>query len=253
MRPCSSASSAATSATSPASACLPRPAHRTLNTRAGLTGFAAKTAAASLKNGPRLSCPNLDPQHVKTERIQHPTKSPPEISLRWAVLMSSPSPQHSLLVAATMTAKIEMKSRNTDVAMTTAAVMAGAMTRALPAAMTGTRTATVSHGAPGIDGFTAVVAAHIHALAIHGRPARATGVRVATAGVVMMITSLQSYRSEHGETGSDSQECDELFHIELGLIRCRQMSGLFQETRPQQNYSGGTNLFYEHRRNDTHH
>jgi hypothetical protein len=42
----------------------------------------------------------------------------------------------------------------------------------------------------------------------------------------MIVTRLHSGRSEDSETGSDSQESDELFHCELGLIRCRHMSGL---------------------------
>lgn len=208
----------------------------------GHTGSVAKAAAASLKNGPRPSCPSLDQPSVKAVRLHHPTKSPSEISLRWAVLMVLPSPQHSLLVAATMTAKVEMKSGNADVTPAAATVMAGAMTGAMPAAMTGTRTATVAHGAPSIDGLTAVVATRIHALTIHRRPARTAGVRVAAAGG-MMISRLHSGRSENGETGSDSQESDELFHIELGLIRCRQMSGLSQQTRPAWNYSVAPHLF----------
>jgi hypothetical protein len=58
-----------------------------------------------------------------------------------------------------------------------------------------------------------------------------------------MISRLHSGRSENGKAGGDSQESDELFHIELGLIHCRQMSGLSQQTRPRWNYSAATHFF----------
>jgi hypothetical protein len=145
------------------------------------------------------------------------------------------------LVTARTAAKINVKARQADVSAT--ATVTGAMAGAVPAAMTRTRTAAMAHGAPSIDGLTAVVAARINALTIHRRPARTAGVRVAAARGVMMISRLHSGRSENGETGSDSQQSDELFHIELGLIRCRQMSGLSQQTRPAWNYSVAPHLF----------
>jgi hypothetical protein len=58
-----------------------------------------------------------------------------------------------------------------------------------------------------------------------------------------MISRLHSGRSENGKAGSDSQESDELFHCELGLIRCRQVSGLSQQTIPRWNYSAATHFF----------
>lgn len=135
------------------------------------------------------------------------------------------------LVTSGTAAKVEMKAWQADVRTTTAAV-AGAMTGVVTTTMTGTRTATVPHGAPGIDGFTAVVAARIHALAIHGRPAGGAGVRVAAAGGVMLITRLHSGRSEDSKAGRDGQEGDELVHCELGLIRCRQMAAYLNRRNP---------------------
>ncbi len=149
-----------------------------------------------------------------------------------------------------MTAQIEMKSWNADVSPA-AAVMPGAMPRALSAmartmtlavtgvSMTGaviTGTATVAGTGPAVAGaMPGIVPA-----AVAGTiPAAMLG----AAGV--MIPRLHRGRGEDGEAGYDCQESYEPFHDALswGLIRCRQMSGLFQQTRPRRKYSTTKHIF----------
>lgn len=121
-----------------------------------------------------------------------------------------------------MTAKIEMKSRNTDVATAAAAVMARTMAGAVPAAMTVTRSVWPIAAKAGVVASAVTVAM---SRAVMTGAATVAGAMTGTAGVVV-VTRLHGGRSEDCETGRDSQDSDEIFHIELGLIRCRQMSGL---------------------------
>lgn len=138
----------------------------------------------------------------------------------------------------TTTAKIEMKPGQADVSTAAAPVtramsaVAGAMT----ATMTGTGAAAMADRAIAIHSMTVTVIAGDGAFAIHGRAAGTAVVRETATGTVS-IKSLHSGRSENGKAGGDSQESDELFHCELGLIRCRQMSGLSQQTKRFQDYS----------------
>jgi hypothetical protein len=157
------------------------------------------------------------------------------------------------LVTTGTAAKVEMKTRQADV-RTTAAAVAGAMTRVVTAAIpitwpvrlvttvAGVVAAAMARSVGLVAAMTGVVvtgAASVMAGAVtRTMPAPMTG----TAGG-MMISRLHSGRSENGKAGSDNQESDELFHIELGLIHCRQMSGLSQQTRPRWNYSAATHFF----------
>ena len=155
------------------------------------------------------------------------------------------------LVTTGTAAKIDVKAWQADVRTTTAAVagaVAGAMTGVVTAAIPMTRpvrlittvagvvAAAMARSVGLVAAMTGVVvtgAASVMAGAVtRTMPAPMTG----TAGG-MMISRLHSGRSENGKAGSDSQESDELFHCELGLIRCRQMSGLSQQTKRFQDYS----------------
>ena len=150
-------------------------------------------------------------------------------------------PLPGLVTTGTAT-KIEMKARQADVSAT-AATVTGTMAGAMPAAMTRTRTAAMADRAVAIHRMTVAVVACDSAFTIHRRSAGTAGVGHAAAGGMMMISRPHGGRSENGKAGSDSQEGDELFHCELGLIRCRQVSGLSQQTRPRWNYSAATHFF----------
>ena len=211
-RLCSSASFAATSATSPVSACRPLLEHRTLNTRAGPIGSVVKAVAASFKSSLPPTCPNLDPQLVKTERIQHPTKSPPEISLWWAVL----NPKFStLFLVAAATAKIQMKSRKADVASATA-VVAGTVTgivAAMPGAMVRVIAVLTGVMMTGVASMvTGTVTTGVSPIVAGAVPASVTG----TARVVV-VSRLHCGGSEDCKACSDSQDDDELFHGAVSL------------------------------------
>ena len=144
-----------------------------------------------------------------------------------------------------MTAKVEMKSWNADVSpAAAAAVMAGAtMTRAVSTAMTGTRPVRLVATVPGVVATAMPGAVMTGAATVAGTVPAAAGAMTGTvaapmAGTAgMMISRLNSGRSENGKAGGDSQESNELFHCKLVLIRCRQMSGLSQQTKCFQDYS----------------
>jgi len=143
--------------------------------------------------------------------------------------------------------KVDMKTWQADVRTTTASV-AGAMTRVVTAAIPITwpvRLITT------VAGVVAGAMARSVRLVVAMPRAVMTGAATVAAGAMtrtvsapvagtaggMMISRLHSGRSEKGKAGGDSQESDELFHCELGLIRCRQMSGLSQQTKRFQDYS----------------
>lgn len=159
------------------------------------------------------------------------------------------------LVTTRTATKVDMKAWQADMRTTTAAV-AGAMTGVVTAAIPMTRPVRLVTTVAGV--VTAAMARSV------GLVAAMTGVVVTGAASVMagtmtrtmptsmtrmagtagvMITRQRSSRSEDGEAGGYCQEGDELFHNELGLIRCRQMSGLSQQTRPHWNYSAATHFF----------
>lgn len=143
-----------------------------------------------------------------------------------------------------MTAKVKMKSWNADVSPVAAAVMAGAtMTRAVSTAMTGTRPVRLVATVPGVVVTAMPGAVMTGAATVAGTVPAAAGAMTGTvsapmAGTAgMMISRLHSGRGEDSKAGGDSQESNELFHCKLGLIRCRQMSGLSQQTKRFQDYS----------------
>ena len=157
------------------------------------------------------------------------------------------------LVTTGTAAKIDVKAWQADVRTTTAAV-AGAMTGVVTAAIPITRPVRLITTVAGV--VAAAMARSVRLVAAMPR-AVMTGAATVAAGAMtrtvsapvagtaggMMISRLHSGRSENGKAGGDSQESDELFHCELGLIRCRQMSGLSQQTRPRWNYSAATHFF----------
>lgn len=157
------------------------------------------------------------------------------------------------LVTTGTAAKVDMKTWQADVRTTTASV-AGAMTGVVTAAIPITWPVRLITTVAGV--VAAAMARSVRLVAAMPR-AVMTGAATVAAGAMtrtvsapvagtaggMMISRLHSGRSENGKAGSDSQESDELFHCELGLIRCRQMSGLSQQTRPRWNYSAATHFF----------
>lgn len=157
------------------------------------------------------------------------------------------------LVTTGTAAKVDMKTWQADVRTTTASV-AGAMTGVVTAAIAITWPVRLITTVAGV--VAAAMARSVRLVAAMPR-AVMTGAATVAAGAMtrtvsapvagtaggMMISRLHSGRSENGKAGSDSQESDELFHCELGLIRCRQMSGLSQQTRPRWNYSAATHFF----------
>lgn len=149
-------------------------------------------------------------------------------------------PLPGLVTTGTAT-KVEMKTWQADVRTTTAAV-AGAMTRVVTAAVTGTRPVRLVTTVAGV--VAAAMARSIRLVAAMPRAVVTGAATVAGAmtGTVsapmtgaaggMMITRQRSSRSEDSETGSDSQESNELFHIELGLIRCRILAACESDAEP---------------------
>lgn len=179
-------------------------------------------------------------------------KKPAEASiLRRACLETGP-PLPGLVTTGTAT-KVDMKTWQADVCTTTAAVAGtktGVVTAAIPITWPVRLITTVA-------GVVAAAMARSVRLVAAMPKALMTGAATVAAGAMtrtmpapmtgtaggMMISRLHSGRSENGKAGSDSQESDELFHCELGLIRCRQMGGLSQQTRPRWNYSAATHFF----------
>ncbi|HRH94814.1 MAG TPA: hypothetical protein PLB55_02710 [Prosthecobacter sp.] len=147
------------------------------------------------------------------------------------------------LMTAGATAKVETKARCADVSAAAAALVR-AMTEAVAAAMTPKAwAAAMTDSAVAIDGMTVAVIARDGAFAVNRCSAGTAVVRETAAGTVS-IKRLRGGRSEDSKAGGDSQESDELFHIELGLIHCRQVSGLSQQTRPRWNYSAASHFFF---------
>jgi hypothetical protein len=156
------------------------------------------------------------------------------------------------LVTTGTAAKVEMKAWQADMRTATAAVT-GAVTGVVPAAMTITRpvrlvatvTGVVAAAVAWSVGLVAAMAGAVMtgAATVAGAMTGTVSVPMTRTAGGMMISRLHRGRSENGKAGSDSQESDELFHCELGLIRCRQMSGLSQQTRPRWNYSAATHFF----------
>ena len=194
-------------------------------------------------------------------RRSFPSKQKPAgASILQRACLETGIPLPGLVTTGTAT-KVDMKTRQADVRTTTAAV-AGAMTGVVTAAIPITRPVRL------VTTMARVVAATIAGV-VAAAMARSVGLVAAMTGVVvtgaasvmagavtrtmpapmtgtaggMMISRLHSGRSENGKAGGDSQESDELFHCELGLIRCRQMGGLSQQTRPRWNYSAATHFF----------
>lgn len=157
-----------------------------------------------------------------------------------------PSSQLSLLVAATMSAKVEMESRKADVAAA-AAVMAGTVTT--------TGTAAMRSGAVAIHGMPVTIIAGDSAFTIDRTAAGAAVVRVAAAGVpaVVAVVSLQNRGHEQSEAGGSCHEGDNLFHNELswGLSRRRKGAACKSDERPQHLFNS-TAFLYEHRRPSPH-
>ena len=179
-------------------------------------------------------------------------KKPAGASILLRACLETGHPLPGLGTTGTAT-KVDMKTWQADVRTTTAAVagaMTGVVTAAIPitwpvrlvTTVAGVVAAAMARSVGLVAAMTGVVvtgAASVMAGAVtRTMPAPMTG----TAGG-MMISRLHSGRSENGKAGGDSQESDELFHCELGLIRCRQMSGLSQQTRPRWNYSAATHFF----------
>lgn len=193
-------------------------------------------------------------------RHSSPSKQKPAgASILRRACLETGIPLPGLVTTGTAT-KVDMKTWQADVRTTTASV-AGAMTRVVTAAIPITRPVRL------VTTMARVVAATIAGV-VAAAMARSVGLVAAMTGVVVtgaatvaagamtrtmpapmtgtaggMISRLHSGRSENGKAGSDSQESDELFHCELGLIRCRQMGGLSQQTRPRWNYSAATHFF----------
>ena len=186
-------------------------------------------------------------------RHSSPSKQKPAgASILWRACLETGIPLPGLVTTGTAT-KVDMKTWQADVRTTTAAVagaMTGVVTAAIPitwpvrliTTVAGVVAAAMARSVGLVAAMTGVVvtgAASVMAGAVtRTMPAPMTG----TAGG-MMISRLHSGRSENGKAGGDSQESDELFHCELGLIRCRQMSCLSQQTRPRWNYSAATHFF----------
>lgn len=181
-------------------------------------------------------------------------KKPAGASILRRACLETGHPLPGLVTTGTAT-KVDMKTWQADVRTTTAAVagaMTGVVTAAIPitwpvrliTTVAGVVAAAMARSVGLVAAMTGVVvtgAASVMAGAMT-RTMPASLTRMAgTAGV--MITRQRSSRSEDSEAGGDSQEGDELFHDELGLIRCRQMSGLSQLTRPRWNYSAATHFF----------
>ncbi len=179
-------------------------------------------------------------------------KKPAGASILRRACLETGHPLPGLVTTGTAT-KVDMKTWQADVRTTTAAVagaMTGVVTAAIPitwpvrliTTVAGVVAAAMARSVGLVAAMTGVVvtgAASVMAGAVtRTMPAPMTG----TAGG-MMISRLHSGRSENGKAGGDSQESDELFHCELGLIRCRQMGGLSQQTRPRWNYSAATHFF----------
>lgn len=183
-------------------------------------------------------------------------KKPAGASILRRACLETGHPLPGLVTTGTAT-KVDMKTWQADVRTTTAAVagaMTGVVTAAIPitrpvrlvTAVTGVVTAAMTWRVVATAGaMTRTVSAAVTGAMAGTMSATVAGTMTATmtgaAGV--MITRQRSSRSEDSEAGSDSQEGDELFHDALGLIRCRQMSGLFQQTRPRRNYSAATHFF----------
>lgn len=245
MHRCSNASCVVTSGISPASPCLQHPAHRTLSTPGALIGFAAKTAAVSSRSAPHPTCPNRDATRMRA--LPQPNNKKPTGDRSPVGRAVNPSSQHILLVTAT-TAKVEMKSRQTD--MPAAAAVAGAMTGVVTAAMT--RCVVASRAMTGI--VTTAMTRRVVAGAVAWRVVPATVAGAMTVVVVgtmaaamtrtvgMMISRLHRSSREDGEAGSDGQEGDELFHDDLSLSRCRQRAAC-QSDAAQMRLFSSTTLF----------
>lgn len=238
MHPFSNAWCVATSGTLPVSPCPQQPAHHTLSTPGALIGFAVKTAAVNSRNIRSLTCPNRDSTSVRTVNPHINRKPTGDCSPMGCV--EPPSSQLSLLVAATMSAKIKMKSWKADVAPA-AAVMAGTMPGVVTPVVGGTVVRTMPTVA-GTVSMTRVVMTGTAPVMSRAMTASMTG----TAGV-MMVSRLHRGRCEDGKTGGDCQESDELFHDAwgLGLSRCRQRAACKSDERPPRLFNR-TALFYEH-------
>ena len=179
-------------------------------------------------------------------------KKPAGASILRRACLETGHPLPGLLTTGTA-AKVDVKAWQADVRTTTAAV-AGAMTGVVTAAIPITWPVRLITTVAGV--VAAAMARSVRLVAAMPR-AVMTGAATVAAGAMtrtvsapvagtaggMMISRLHSGRSENGKAGSDSQESDELFHCELGLIRCRQMGGLSQQTRPRWNYSAATHFF----------
>ncbi|MBB5036356.1 hypothetical protein [Prosthecobacter dejongeii] len=155
-------------------------------------------------------------------------KIPPELLHILAGLVKSSDSIHSPLVTATA-AKIEVKSRQADMAPVIA-VVAGAMRGAVPA-VTGTMTRVIAVTAttPVVGSVSRVVMAGVASIVVGAMTASMTG----TAGM-MAVSRLHCGRSEDGEAGSDRQQSDDLSHnaLVLDLSRYRQRAACKSDGLP---------------------
>ena len=149
--------------------------------------------------------------------MKHPfsssAKIPPELLHILAGLVNYFDSIHSPLVTAT-TAKIEVKSRQADMA-SVIAVVAGAMRGVVPAVTgTMTRIIAVTAATPVVRSVSRVVVAGLASIVAGAMTM--TG----TAGM-MAVSCLHCGGSEDGEAGSDRQQSDELSHNALVLVLSR--------------------------------
>jgi hypothetical protein len=164
--------------------------------------------------------------------MKHPftssTKIPPELLHILAGLVKSFDYIHSSLVTATA-AKIEVKSRQADMA-SVIAVVAGAMRGVVPAVTgTMTRVVAVTAATPVVRSVSRFVVAGVASIVAGTMTATMTG----TAGM-MAVSCLHCGGSEDGEAGSDRQQSDDLSHnaLVLGLSRYRQRAACKSDGLP---------------------
>lgn len=127
-----------------------------------------------------------------------------------------PSSQLSLLVAATMPAKVEMESRKADVAPA-AALMVGTMPGgAVSTVAGGAMTSVMSVASPSAVARSVSVT---RVLMTEAASMVAGAMSVSMAGTVrmMMVARLHCGGGKDSETGSDGQKSDKLFHDAWGL------------------------------------
>lgn len=133
--------------------------------------------------------------------------------------------QRVLLMTSTMSAKINVEAPQVDMSTTVARAMPVSVTGSISTAISGAVTTSMTGvSAAPVAGTTGVPsAAFMMAGTVTGSVSTVTTGAVSipvtgrATGVTVGVTCLHAGRSEHGKAGSDGQEDNEFFHIELSF------------------------------------